>query len=123
VKKFEECFIRAPEQDSKLKSLPERFGRLAQQRILEIKLFPSRSRVGNARAFSRTSSKSVTFGDAPFDVAGAGDGLTVGLVRHSQRKRGATDRPDLRGAAPVLDPTLGGAYREVGPYPVSGWHA
>ncbi len=27
------------------------------------------------------------------------------LVRHSQRKRGATDRSFLRGAAPVLDPT------------------
>ena len=26
---------------------------------------------------------------AGFDVAGAGDGLTVRLVRHSQRKRGA----------------------------------
>jgi hypothetical protein len=39
---------------------------------------------------------------APFDVAGAGDQFTVRLVRHSQRKRGATDRPDLRshGASP-----------------------
>jgi hypothetical protein len=26
-------------------------------------------------------------------------------LRHSQRKRGATDRPDLRSMAPVLDPT------------------
>ena len=34
---------------------------------------------------------------AGFDVAGAGDRLTVRLVRHSQRKRGAMDRPDLRG--------------------------
>jgi hypothetical protein len=42
---------------------------------------------------------------AGFDVAGAGNRLTVRLVRHSQRKRGATDRPDLRSAAPVLDPT------------------
>src|SRR5450432_4487325 len=40
-----------------------------------------------------------------FDEAGAGNGLTVRLVRHSQRKRGATDRPDLRSTAPVLDPT------------------
>ena len=32
--------------------------------------------------------------------------FTVGLLRHSQRKRGATDRPDLRSKAPVLDPTL-----------------
>ena len=40
-----------------------------------------------------------------FDAAGIGNGFTVRLVRHSQRKRGATDRPDLRSAAPVLDPT------------------
>src|ERR1035441_9483600 len=39
------------------------------------------------------------------DVAGAGNGFTVWLFRHSQRKRGATDRPDLRNTAPVLDPT------------------
>jgi len=39
------------------------------------------------------------------DVAGAGDGFTVWLLRHSQRKRGETDRPDLRDTAPVLDPT------------------
>ena len=40
------------------------------------------------------------------DVAGAGNGFTVWLLRHSQRKRGATARPDLRNTAPVLDPTL-----------------
>src|SRR5215470_14804109 len=34
---------------------------------------------------------------AGFDVAGAENRLTVWLVRHSQRKRGAMDRPDLRG--------------------------
>src|SRR5689334_22747941 len=34
---------------------------------------------------------------AGFDVAGAENRPTVWLVRHSQRKRGATDRPDLRG--------------------------
>src|SRR5258708_21293291 len=39
------------------------------------------------------------------DVAGAGNGFTVWLLRHSQRKRGATARPDLRNTAPVLDPT------------------
>src|SRR3954468_21156006 len=50
---------------------------------------------------------------AGFDEAGAGDGLTAGLVRHSQRKRGATDRPDLRGTAPVLDPTGGGRMEKV----------
>jgi hypothetical protein len=42
---------------------------------------------------------------APFDVAGVGDGFTAGLMRHSQRKRGATDRPGLRNTAPALDPT------------------
>ena len=42
---------------------------------------------------------------ARFDVAGAGDGFTVGLVRHSQRKRGAPDWPGLRNTAPALDPT------------------
>jgi hypothetical protein len=31
-----------------------------------------------------------------FDAAGIGNGLTVWLVRHSQRKRGATDRPVRR---------------------------
>src|SRR6266853_1124273 len=40
-----------------------------------------------------------------FEVAGAGTQLTVRLVRHSQRKRGETDRPNLRRMAPVLDPT------------------
>src|SRR5277367_6251413 len=39
------------------------------------------------------------------DVAGAGDGFTVWLMRHSQRKRGAMARLDLRNTAPVLDPT------------------
>ena len=40
------------------------------------------------------------------DVAGAGNGFTVWLVRHSQRKRGEIDRPGLRNTAPALDPTL-----------------
>src|SRR5437667_12653470 len=40
-----------------------------------------------------------------FEEAGAGTQLTVWLVRHSQRKRGATDRLNLRSMAPVLDPT------------------
>ena len=44
---------------------------------------------------------------APFDVAGDGNQLTVRLVRHSQRKRGATDRSNLRSQAPFLDPTKG----------------
>ena len=42
---------------------------------------------------------------AACDVAGAGNGLTEWLVRHSQRKRGETDRPVLRSTAPVLDLT------------------
>src|SRR5712664_4987029 len=33
---------------------------------------------------------------APFDVTGDGTQLTVRLVRHSHRKRGAPDRPNLR---------------------------
>src|ERR1035441_6014059 len=40
------------------------------------------------------------------DEAGTGNRLTDRLVRHSQRKRRATDRSVLRGTAPVLDPTL-----------------
>src|ERR1019366_8670469 len=40
-----------------------------------------------------------------FEAAGAGNQFTVWLVRHSQRKRGATDRLNLRSTAPVLDPT------------------
>ena len=43
---------------------------------------------------------------AACDVAGAGNGLTVRLVRHSHRKRGETDRPRLRSTAPALDPTI-----------------
>jgi len=50
---------------------------------------------------------------AAFDEAGAGNGPTAWLMRHSQRKRGATDRPDLRGTAPVLDPTCGEAQDEI----------
>ena len=42
---------------------------------------------------------------AACDVVGAGNGLTVRLVRHSHRKRGETDRPRLRSTAPALDPT------------------
>src|SRR5436189_6430117 len=43
---------------------------------------------------------------AGFDVAGAENRLTVWLVRHSQRKRGAMDRPGPSGRlASVLDPT------------------
>jgi hypothetical protein len=63
---------------------------------------------------------------AGFDAAGAGNQLTVWLMRHSQRKRRATDRPNLRCVAPVLEPTceglgvrfpgLLGAIRDGRPY-------
>jgi len=42
---------------------------------------------------------------ATFEVAGAGNQLTVWLLRHSQRKRRAPARLNLRSMAPVLDPT------------------
>src|ERR1700683_3774942 len=58
------------------------------------------------------------------DVAGAGNGFTVWLLRHSQRKRGAIARLDLRNTAPVLDPTprvpvsrRGGPIRIPGHWP------
>ena len=57
---------------------------------------------GAKRAGKRSAGKP----PAPFDVAGVGDGFTAGLLRHSQRKRGATDRPGLRNTAPALDPTI-----------------
>ncbi len=44
-------------------------------------------------------------GHVRFDVAGAGDGFTVRLVRHRQTKETATDKLHLRDTAPVLDPT------------------
>src|ERR1700751_4103573 len=44
------------------------------------------------------------------DAAGAGNGFTVWLMRHSPRKPGATDRLGLRNTAPVLDPTLHGGW-------------
>ena len=57
--------------------------------------------LGVKRAGERSAGKP----PAPFDVAGVGDGLTVGLVRPSPTKPGATDRLDLRSTAPALDPT------------------
>jgi len=45
-------------------------------------------------------------GHVRFEVAGAGDGFTVWLVRHRQTKGAATDKLHLRDTAPVLDPTL-----------------
>ena len=44
-------------------------------------------------------------GQVRFDVAGAGDGFTVRLVRHRHTKGTETDRHHLRDTAPVLDPT------------------
>ena len=38
-------------------------------------------------------------------MAGTGVGFTVGILRHSIRKREKQARPDLRNTAPVLDPT------------------
>jgi hypothetical protein len=52
-----------------------------------------------------TGERSAVNPHAPFDAAGIGNQFTARLLRHSQRKRGATDRPDLRSVAPVLDPT------------------
>ncbi len=45
-------------------------------------------------------------GHVRFEVAGAGNGFTVKLVRHRQTKETVTDRRHLRDTAPVLDPTL-----------------
>ena len=45
-------------------------------------------------------------GQVRFDVAGAGNGFTVELVRHRQTKETETDRLHLRDTAPVLDPTI-----------------
>jgi hypothetical protein len=64
------------------------------------------SRIGHITLDTKqTGAPSAGNPHAGCDVAGAGNGFTVGLLRHSQRKRGATDRPDLRNTAPVLDPT------------------
>src|SRR6266704_4160505 len=40
-----------------------------------------------------------------FEVAETGNRLTVRILRHSQRKRGAPARLNLRSTAPVFDPT------------------
>ena len=48
---------------------------------------------------------------AACDVAGAGNGLTVRLVRHYHRKRGETDRPRLRSTAPALALPRSGSRR------------
>ena len=53
----------------------------------------------------QTGKPSARNGHARFDAAGTENQLTIRLVRHSQRKRGATDRSHLRSMASVLDPT------------------
>src|ERR1035438_4721075 len=53
----------------------------------------------------QTGAPSAANPHAGCDVAGAGNGFTVLLLRHSQRKRGETARLNLRNTAPVLDPT------------------
>src|SRR5258707_392033 len=53
---------------------------------------------------------------ATSDVAGGGKGFTVQILRHSQRKRGAMARLNLRNTAPALDPTLAAA-RQSEPEP------
>ena len=53
-------------------------------------------------------------GHARFEAAGTENQLTIRLVRHSQRKRGATDRSNLRSLASVLDPTDRGDSGNVG---------
>src|SRR3954452_7406599 len=44
------------------------------------------------------------------EVAGAGNRLTVRILRHFQRKQETKDRVDLRAMAPALDPTEGGHH-------------
>jgi hypothetical protein len=70
-----------------------------------LKAPPNRLRPINLLA-KRAGERSAGNLHAPFDVAGNGNQLTVRLVRHSQRKRRATDRSNLRGMAPFLDPTV-----------------
>ena len=50
---------------------------------------------------------------AGFDAAGAGNQLTVRIMRHSQRKRRDPARLNLRSMAPVLDPTAQAACGQV----------
>jgi hypothetical protein len=54
----------------------------------------------------QTGERSAGNPHATFDAAGAETQLTMRLVRHSQRKRGATDRSNLRSMASALDPTV-----------------
>jgi hypothetical protein len=51
---------------------------------------------------------------AGFDEAGAGNQLTVQILRHSQRKRRDPARLNLWSMAPVLDPTSQPACSQTG---------
>ena len=62
----------------------------------------------------QTGTRSAGNPHAACDEAGTGNELTARLMRHSQRKRGETDRLDLRNAAPVLDPTFRGGHGNNG---------
>ncbi len=64
------------------------------------------SRIGHITLGTKqTGAPSAGNPHAGCDVAGVGNGFTVWLMRHSQRKRGETARLDLRNTASVLDPT------------------
>ena len=54
-------------------------------------------------------------GHVRFEVAGAGNGFTVRLVRHRQTKETVTDRHHLRDTAPVLDPTMREPFKNLFP--------
>jgi hypothetical protein len=62
--------------------------------------------LGAKRAGERRTGKPY----APFEVAGAGDGLTATPTRARSWKRRRQPRGNLRGTAPVLDPTGSKAY-------------
>jgi hypothetical protein len=62
----------------------------------------------------QTGKPSARNGHARFEAAGAENQLTIRLVRHSQRKRGATDRSNLKSLASVLDPTFREGNGNVG---------
>ena len=61
--------------------------------------------IGSMNPLAKRAGERRAGNHARFNVAGDGNQLTVRLVRHSQTKRVATDRSDLRSMAPFLDPT------------------
>jgi hypothetical protein len=85
--------------------------------------FRGRDRIGNrVRWFITSRAVPATFWldtagnpHAMCDVAGAGIRFTVRLVRHSQRKRGAMDRPDLRNYGATPRPNQGPFVRSASP--------